>query len=386
MRGRNPAPSGRLELWARLARSGSPGRMVLSVALDQQIFAAQAVGGISRYFVELARALALLPGVRVRIHAPLHVNALLAGQPLPGAGLRLPRFPAVTRVCNAAARVWPAPPLQDVLHETFYGRDNGHLRCRVRVTTVHDMIPERAAQTSQPFRTMAALKKAALARSAHVFCVSACTRDELVELTGMPAERITLTPHGSTLQDVAPRAPAIDRPFFLHVGRREGYKNFDALLEAYASEPRLARDFALVSATADAPDAELRRRAASAGVALVHLAADDAELAWLYRNACALVFPSLQEGFGLPVLEAMACGCPVIAADIAIMRELTPPGSLLVDAREPAALREAMLGLAGDAGERGRLSTLGRAHARTYTWANCAAATLTGYNKALRPG
>ena len=118
-------------------------------------------------------------------------------------------------------------------------------------------------------------------------------------------------------------------------------------------------------------------------VGALHLE-DDVELAgWiaedrlaaLYRGASVYVFPSLFEGFGLPLLEAMARGCPVVASDIPVLREVGGDAVVYVDALNPSAMASAVSRVVGDASTREALASAGRAHAAAFTWARTAAAT-----------
>jgi len=357
---------------------------VLRIAFDHQIFAAQTVGGVSRYFVELARTFARDPGVSIRIHAPMHVNRYLAGADRFGSGARLWPFPGVTRLSNGVARIWPVQGPCDVLHQTYYARPTARARGRALATTVHDLIAERGLLDTDAMRGDPHAKLRAARAADHVFCVSECTRQDLLELGGVDPDRMTVTPHASTLQALDPVPVAIDRPYFLHVGRRRGYKNFPTLLDAYCAARDLAQSHALVSVTADALAPDDRVRVERAGGRLVHVRAGDRQLAWLYRHARALVFPSLAEGFGLPVLEAMACACPVIAADIPVMREVAGNDATLVSGNDAGAYAEAMRRAAGDPGWRATRIAGGLARSAGFTWARCAELTLSGYRLALQ--
>ena len=129
---------------------------------------------------------------------------------------------------------------------------------------------------------------------------------------------------------------------------------------------------------AGAPFAQYRTRATLAGFV------DDDELAALYRGAIALVIPSIEEGFGLPAVEAMACGTPVITSNAPALVEITGDAALHVDARDATAIGNAMIRIANDESLRRDLASRAIARAHQFTWKTCAAKTREAYERALR--
>lgn len=233
----------------------------------------------------------------------------------------------------------------------------------------------------------------ALRRSDAILTVSEATRADLVALVPERATQIV-----AALPGVAPdfrpaglgQPPVRPGPYVLTVGQNAPYKNH---LNAI-------RGFALAFPDADGPDLVLVQRRGPDGAALRAMAkslgladrvqimppVDDDQLAHLYRGAIALLHPSLCEGFGMPIAEAMASGCPVVTSDRSAMPEVTDGAALLVDPCNPAAIAAGLRRLAADPVLARRLSALGIARAAVLDRRRFAAETLAVYRRVLAAG
>jgi len=218
--------------------------------------------------------------------------------------------------------------------------------------TIHDLIrlhyPPRNPIARAYVRFMT---KRALRNSAVVLTVSETSRRQI------DAPNVVVTPNGIDARFFEPHdTPRGD--YFLFAGNDKPHKNVARLVEA-------ARGLPLVLAGGDFPGGR-------------GFVSDDALLA-LYRGALALVLPSLEEGFGLPAAEAMACGTPVIVSNTPALVELTGDAALHVDPQSIDSIREAMLRVRDDAALRESLSAKGRERARMFTWRRCAELTREAY-------
>jgi glycosyltransferase involved in cell wall biosynthesis len=242
---------------------------------------------------------------------------------------------------------------------------------------------------------MAVLVPLSVKRATRVIAVSQSTSHDLVQYLRVPADRIDVVPNGvGTPPDVEPlpepelreRLGAGARPIVLCTSAKRPHKNLIRLLEALASIPAERRPLTVLTGYPTQHEDELRERAAKLGVA------DDvrilgwvpqAELEALYRAATGLVFPSLYEGFGLPVLEAMARGLPVASSNRSSLPEVAGDAALLFDPEDTSAMAAAIERLLSDPEERERLAQAGRAQAARFTWRACAEATVASYERAL---
>jgi len=265
-----------------------------------------------------------------------------------------------------------------------------------RVVTVHDLIylihPE--AHGGLRARGMRVLVPLAVRRSHRVLAVSNSTRDDLVARLGVPAEKVDVVPNGVGAARIAPAPEAEVRSRYelggrrvvLSVSAKRPHKNLGRLLEALALLPDGDRPVLVVPGYPTWYEAELRERAAALGVAgdtrfLGWVASADLEA--LYALAACFVFPSLYEGFGLPVLEAMSRGVPVACSDRSALVEVAGSAALRFDPESPRAIADAMAALLTDERQRERLRLAGAEQAARFSWEAAARGVLACYERAL---
>ncbi|MET0553441.1 MAG: glycosyltransferase family 1 protein [Vicinamibacteria bacterium] len=276
----------------------------------------------------------------------------------------------------------------DLAHFTNY---TAPLRLdRPYVVTIHDMsLSLLPACSTWKMRLIVPRVLPRVARRARLVLVpSVATRDDVVRLLRVDPGRVRVIPHAAPRAfAAAPEAPAPGGPpYFLFVGNLEPRKNLARALRAFARIAPTLPDQRFVIAGQpgwkyDDVLQELRRPGLESRVELRGYVAED-ELPALYRHATAFVYPSLYEGFGLPVIEAMACGAPVLTSCVSALPELAEGAAVLVDPYDEAALAEGMHALASDAAMRERLRAAGRARAAQYSWEATADRTVEAYEEA----
>jgi glycosyltransferase involved in cell wall biosynthesis len=267
-----------------------------------------------------------------------------------------------------------------------------------RMLTIHDLLPLRHPEWFADARVLhffdVSLRESAR-RADRIIVSTEVVRGDVVELFGVSPDRVVVVPFAPVLSPGLPasrlpdaacvddetgyarlRALGIRTPFLLTVATMEPRKNLIRLVQAFA----LARD----RAAGDWPSLVIAGRLgwkwrdtleASAGTQGVHVAGyvDDATLAALWQHAIAFAFPSLDEGFGLPVLEAMACGCPVLTSDVPVLREVAGNAALFIDPLDVDSLAAGLETLVFDETRRRTLVSLGYQRAAQFSWARTAA-------------
>ena len=384
--------------------------------------------GVGRYVAGLAEALAGLAGPEPESVALVPFSwrgtGDLAAAAPSGPRVRLGRRRAPARLLQAAWGRLPLPPVEwlsgqvDVFHATNFVAPP--TRRAATVVTIHDLtylrFPEMITDASARYRR---LVPRALRRGAVVCTPTAAVASEVAAEYHLPPDRIVVTPLGidPSWRQAAPPTPTwlathgLPDRYLLFVGSREPRKNLTTLLSAYREllrgvggsietppigvEPGPTATEGAGRTTRTAPTVPPLVLVGPPGwgatLDTAGLPPDairtpgylpQADLVQVVAGASALVVPSWYEGFGLPALEALACGTPVVASDLPALREVLGDQADLVPPGDPAALADALARTLDDPGdERGRAAR--RTRAAGFTWENCAQATLSAYRLAL---
>jgi glycosyltransferase involved in cell wall biosynthesis len=281
----------------------------------------------------------------------------------------------------------------DLLHGVHYELP---LRTRLpAVVTVHDltMLTHPEWHQASKVRYFAWAIRRAVAAARRVLCVSATTAHDLGELLGVPPERVDVTPLGTDLRpapagavQAVRRRLGIDGPYLLGLGTVEPRKDLPTLVRAFASLAGELPHRLVLAGLAGWGAGELAAAVAASGVAERVLLAGyvpEADKAALLTGAEVFAYPSRYEGFGLPVLEAMACGTPAVTTTGGSLPEVGGDAAVLVEPGDAGALAAAIAKLAADPAARQDAAARGLRRAATFTWRRCADLTAAAYRRAV---
>lgn len=367
----------------------------MHVGFDSQIFRMQQNGGISKYFVKLIEEL---------LKSPEHPGITLVGgindnEHLQLSGLRyhgMPfksltrkfinnRFYNYTDTYNKLLeQYFFSSSSLNVIHHTFYEPELFVNKKAKRVITIHDLIYEKYPGDFEDTSYVLHQKKTAIRRADHIICVSKNTQKDLIDIYGVEAAKTSVIYHGVD-SSVPQTTPYFKEKYILFIGKRAGYKNFETLLHAFAAS-ELKQQYKLISfGPGKFLDHEKNMiRLLGLENKVLHITGSDQLLENVIRFAEFMVYPSVYEGFGLPVLEAMANNCPVICHNATSLPEVAGDAVLMTDCSNPEKIKEAMELLAGDATLSGKLRQSGKLRADSFTWQLTAQKTLDVY-RAIAP-
>ena len=362
-------------------------------------------GGIGRYVRELTAALATLDAANdYRLFVSGAEKGALPAAPAANFAWRptaiSPRW--LARIWHRARLPLPVELFTgkvDLFHATDFALPQTLGTTRT-LLTVHDLSFVRApAAASPPLKAyLDAVVPRSVARADHILADSAATRDDLIELYKTPARKITVLYSGvdqrfrpvaekGTLAATRAKYGLAEYPYALSVGTLQPRKNYSRVIQALAEVRAGGQDlrYAIAGGQGWLED-EMQRTITATGMEdFVHLLGyvDDEDLPALYSGSKMLLMPSLYEGFGLPILEAMACGVPVIASNVSSLPEVAGDAGILVDPTDTAALRDAMIAVETEPNLRQQLVEKGYRQAARFTWRRSASQLLSVYRSLL---
>jgi glycosyltransferase involved in cell wall biosynthesis len=326
----------------------------MKVLYDHQTFTGTQYGGISRYFYELMNAFAGCPDIEFELALKFSNNEYLrdANYSHPVRYQQFANNPRVNQLFSRLNRLYSSTKLSlgnfDIFHPTYY---HSYFLDKVgkkpMVLTFHDVLSEKYGKMFPVLgEGLSDLKQKLLKRADIVISVSEATKRGILEYFDVDETKIKVVPLGNYLDKpalVGQKTLTLPERYVLFVGKRDYYKNFDTFLVAMASILLKDRDLHLVCAGGGKFSNEEMRAINEAGVqkqVLFHPIFDDPTLVQLYERAQLFVFPSLMEGFGLPVLEAMSCGCPVAVTTGTSFDEIADEAGVYFEAENKDSIKD----------------------------------------------
>jgi glycosyltransferase involved in cell wall biosynthesis len=296
-------------------------------------------------------------------------------------------LPVNHKFSNIRAKSWGP----DVVHETYFSMFKAPRRSCPTVLTVYDMVHEKFPEEFSKWGNISVRKRSAVERADHVICISESTRNDLIQAFGVDESKVSVVYLGfDTFTDVGVKtdSPEISRrPYLLFVGNRAGYKNFHGFLRAFALSPALKADYDIACFGGGAFTVAEKELIHSVGLSedrVRYQGGSDKVLGDLYSQAAAFVYPSMYEGFGLPPLEAMAKGCPVIVSHSSSMPEVVGDAGCYFDPHSIEEMSAAMEKVVFSSSLRQSLVSAGYNRLQKFSWASCAEKTMDVYTQVVR--
>lgn len=377
---------------------------------DAQIFNMQRYGGISRLFTELFRQFEKEKLVDWNVELDFPHNAyvqelekhhrlvteyskFLWGLKFKGKGRIYSHTRAIRRNNDEQHRTlrFFHDHSIDIFHPTYY--DDyflDFLGTTPFVVTVYDMVHELYPDIMRDVSTIQRKKKL-VEKAQRVIAISEHTKKDLVRITGIDKNKVDVVPLASSIKRQMGLCKDGVRPqrYILYVGERAGYKNFVRFFHAIAPLMQADKTIYLVCIGGHSVQGEFTKEekifiaAENLANRVMLRSATDIELEDWYAGALCFVFPSLYEGFGIPILEAFSCGCPVAASNTSSLPEVGGDVAVYFDPESEDSIREVVASIAQSDEQREHLTNQGRNRARLFSWERTAEQTFEVYEKVL---
>ncbi|HAZ10402.1 MAG TPA: glycosyltransferase family 1 protein [Candidatus Omnitrophica bacterium] len=345
----------------------------MNIFYDNTIFSIQRYGGVSRYFSEIIKRITEYDDVSVDVFKGLSI---------------LPyRF---SKLNNVLLDYKLLRHKYDIYHPTYYSALVKKRKGIKTIVTVYDMIHELYSSKFKILDNGIDTKKKSILNADHVICISMTTKKDLMKIYNIKDERVSVTYLGVSLnnQEIASLIPFarndMKKPYLLYVGRRSDYKNFKILLKAF-NALNLKKDFDLVCFGGGmfSKDELIEFKKLQLEDSIKYTEGSDEVLYSYYKNAHIFIYPSLYEGFGFPVLEAMSNNCMVIASNGGSIPEIAGGAAMLFSPDNVDELSSSIQQAINDSHLREEYIKKGRGRAMLFSWDKTAMETYNVYGKVL---
>ncbi len=363
----------------------------MKILFDYSIFFHQKYGGISRYFLNLQEQF-LKKNIDIRIFAPIHQNIFLKNNRNNNLfNIYLKNYPLLTRKIfktfnHFSSKIYYNIYRPEIIHKTFYEKNINKNKCK-RVITVYDLIHEiyyKDYNKPNNFKP----KKKAFDYIDKIICISNNTKKDLLNFYDVDEKKVEVIHLGVQKFHDYEKKNIIEykKPFLLYVGDRLRYKNFFNFIKAYSTSTKLQKDFDIVcSGGGDITNLE-KNLILNLNVdikKIKQIEANDDQLSYLYKNASAFIYPSKYEGFGLPTLEDMSLGCPVISSKHSAIIETVGDAAKTFNSEDYEDIKFCIEKVVYSKQEIESLRLKGFKRVKMFSWEDCAEKTLNVYKKII---
>ena len=361
----------------------------MKIAYNSSIFFTQKYGGISRYFCSIINEFINDKKI-IKVFSPIYENNyLLDLSNKYKKGFYIPRYPVPDLLKNIIDHISFTQIENsnfDIIHDTYYSENIFNYKNKKKVITVYDLIHEKFPQLYN--NKDLEKKKKVIQGSDAIICISQNTKDDLIKYYNVDEKKINVIYLGCNHVSINLSSKNlfnydIPRNFIFFVGSRLKYKNFELLIKSYCMSKKLKNDFNIVCFGGGKFTKNEREFFNEFNIQekLFHFEGNDDLLSFLYSQAKLFVFPSQYEGFGIPLLEAMSIGCPVLASNTNIFKEICKDGVHYFSNNNVNDLFEKLEQLLYSKIDLLSKNKLALSISRTFNWKKCAVETYNVYNK-----
>ncbi len=356
----------------------------MNIFYDHQIFSNQSHGGPSRYFVELIKQLILLNN-KPTIIAPINQNIYLNdihSQFKKEFYFKIKKKNFLTNFYNNLFSDYYFKNYNhDLYHLTYY--NSCFKSKKPKIITVYDLIHEKFMNE---FKLSLFPKKKIFENIDHFICISENTKKDLIKYYNIDQKNISVIYLANSLKFKGIKKFELSKPFFLYIGSRKRYKNFNLLLNSYSSNKKIKDNFDIVcfgggklikDEIKNIKDFEIDLRS------IHQVDGSDELLSSLYLGAEALIYPSKYEGFGIPILEAMSLGCPVISSNTSSLPEVYGDAAITFSPNSSEELSNCLNKITNDNELKKILIKKGYEREKVFSWKKCAIETNEIYQKLI---
>lgn len=366
----------------------------MKILYDHQIFTWQKYGGISRYFYELVREFHEMKDINYEISLFVSNNHYISDKKFVNFIDIIPKkqFRGKTRILNILNKSFSIMKIKnqqfDIFHPTYY--DPYFLKYignKPFVLTVHDMIHEKF-KFMFPYKDKTSDQKRLLVeKAAKIIAISHTTKKDLIDIFGVNESKVEVVYLGNSMLPKIDIKVSFELPqkYLLFVGNRVGYKNFERFIKSVSGLLKKDKElFVLCVGGGSFNNSEIQLLSELGITKQVNqYDVNDDILSYAYKNALAFIFPSLYEGFGIPVLESFACGCPLLCSNASSLPEVAGEAAYYFDPYSEDSIKDAIMKVLEDNDLRVDLIKRGYEQLKKFSWNQTAEHTKKIYESVL---
>ena len=362
----------------------------MKILFDHQIFTRKIHGGVSRYFYELISNLNNFQNYEAEVSLLLSNNHFISNKTITKhldifSNKKIWKQKKIFSYINRLNSILKLKQQNfDIFHPTYY--DTYFLEYigkKPFVLTVYDMIHEKFSDLFANSDMTRFKKKLLIEKASKIIAISKNTKKDLIDILGVKESKIEVVYLGNSLTHISQDTKNLKLPkkFLLYVGKREGYKNFNRFVKSIASIFKTHEELFFLCVGGGKFTNKENFFLSSLGVnnKILHQEMNDVELNFCYKNSIALCYPSLYEGFGIPLLEAFSNGCPVICSNTSSLPEVAGEAACYFDPYDEQSIKKSVLKILDD-NLRRKLTYEGHRQLKNFTWKKTAYETKKIYD------